>query len=537
LPPTNPKSKKRPFLWLRDATFRLGERLVFEDTCWVFQRHEHWAVLGPNGAGKSLFSQALRGRLPVVRGELRYQFRPLSGVTPEDAIGHVSFEERKSEIHETVVQSRWNSIEEQNVLRLRDFLSYVRVLEINPFEVTAHDHDARAHFAVRRRRAIQLLQIETFLDRTLLSLSNGEWQKAQLARALCHPMRLLILDEPFSGLDAANRARFGRILERLMATSLRVLLLTTRDEDLPRQITHVLNLQQCKVVAMGPRTRTPVRAGVRAHREVRKAGRIHSEYERVDAPNPVPAQDNELVSLRSVTVRYGAATILNEINWTVRVGESWALLGPNGSGKTTLLSLILGDNPQVYQNHVEVFSRRRGTGESIWELKRRIGWVSPELHLHFMDSLTCFETVGSGFHETIGLFEPLTPAQRAATRHWLSRFQLSREAQTSLGALSAGVQRMVLLARALVKSPRLLILDEPCQGLDRSHRDLFLNTVDKLIRTGLVTAIYVTHREEEIPPSISRVLRLSNGSTSGPSRPRISSSRLPGRRSLRRKSR
>jgi molybdate transport system ATP-binding protein len=215
-----------------------------------------------------------------------------------------------------------------------------------------------------------------------------------------------------------------------------------------------------------------------------------------------------LVRLRNATVRYGDAVILRGINWTVRAGESWALLGPNGSGKTTLLSLILGDNPQVYTNDIVLFGRPRGSGESVWDIKRHIGWVSPELHLHFNTSATCFEVVASGFHDTVGLFQSPAARQRTAARRGLARFQLLAFAGRPLFSLSAGLQRMVLLARALVKRPRLLLLDEPCQGLDSAHRDSFVRTVDALIRTQAVTVIYVTHRPDEIPPSITRVLRL-----------------------------
>jgi molybdate transport system ATP-binding protein len=210
-------------------------------------------------------------------------------------------------------------------------------------------------------------------------------------------------------------------------------------------------------------------------------------------------------------VRYGSAVILRSINWTVRTGESWALLGPNGSGKTTLLSLILGDNPQAYMNDVVVFGQRRGSGDSIWALKKHIGWVSPELHLHFNDSATCFEVVASGFHDTIGLFEPTTSRQRTAVRYWLRRFNLLKHVHSPLFSLSAGLQRMVLMARALAKDPRLLILDEPCQGLDPAHRQFLVKAVDALIRAGAVTVIYITHRNDEIPPAIKRVLRLSAG--------------------------
>ena len=213
--------------------------------------------------------------------------------------------------------------------------------------------------------------------------------------------------------------------------------------------------------------------------------------------------------MRDVTVRYGGATIFQNINWAIRAGESWALLGPNGSGKTTLLSLILGDHPQAYSNDITVFGQKIGSGISVWDVKQKIGWVSPELHLHFQDSFTCLETVESGFHDTIGLYQEVTSAQRREALRWLRRFGLETSADSPLYELSAGLQRTVLLARALVKRPALLILDEPCQGLDSAHRSLFLRTLDRLIRTGKETAIYVTHQEQEIPSSIQRVLRLS----------------------------
>ena len=547
----------QPFLSLRDGAFRLGDRIIFKHTSWVFHRQEHWAIVGANGSGKSLLADALRGRLPLVRGELRYHFQPPPGLAPEEAISHVSFEDRKADVHDTVVQSRWNSLEEESASFVRGFLSYERVMEINPFEVTHRHGRARPRFERRMRRVVALLQVGPLLDRRLIALSNGERQRVQLARALSHPMRLLILDEPFAGLDAGTRAYFHALLERLMDTSLRVLLITTRVEDLPRHITHLLCVAQCRVVAAGPRAAilslprvkrlfsTPRPGTTRGSRILQAAtGRSADVSVRCNALKPHPSRKlgtglpappfcgqacpraiaagknlhkrsrsltvSELVRLRHVTVRYGNTVILRDINWTIRAGESWALLGPNGSGKTTLLSLILGDHPQVYTNDVVVFGRQRGNGESVWDIKKQIGWVSPELHLHFNDSATCFEVVASGFHDTVGLFEPPSARQRTAARRWLAQFQLLEFAHRPLFSLSAGIQRMVLLVRALVKSPRLLILDEPCQGLDAAHRNLFVRAVDAIIRTGTVTAIYVTHRPGETPPCIKRVLRLRN---------------------------
>jgi molybdate transport system ATP-binding protein len=536
------------FISLSNASFRLGDDLVFENASITFNGDQQWAVVGPNGSGKSLFGDALRGKLPLVQGELRYRFKPPPGLSHEECIGHVSFEDRKANVHDTVVQSRWNSFEEEGALTVREFLSYKRVMDINPFEVSAEHAKAKKAFERHFRRAISLLKIQPFLNRTLLSLSNGETQRVQLARALCLPLRLLILDEPFNGLDAGTRGYFRIVLDDLMRTRLRVFLITARIEEIPARISHLLIVNNCQIVAAGPRDDVLSRAGVRRlfsggrgkrhartpmFRKTKKRlkqlnlsdGRTHTSLkqgvnERLKrgtnkrVPGLIKASpqstDEELVRLHNVTVRYGNATILNGINWTIQAGESWALLGPNGSGKTTLLSLILGDNPQAYMNDVVVFGRRRGGGESIWEIKKSIGWVSPELHVHFEDSTTCLEVVESGFHDSIGLFKPVTARQRAAARRWLKEFQLLEYANEPLFALSAGLQRMVLLARALVKSPRLLILDEPCQGLDDAHRDFFVREVDDLLRTGSVTAIYVTHRPEEIPRSIARVLRLTS---------------------------
>jgi len=420
-------------------------------------------VVGCNGSGKSWFADALRGHIPLLHGELRYHFHPPKGLNPEQAIGHISFEDRKSEVHDTVVQSRWNSIEEESALRVRDFLSYERVMDINPFEVTSRPDSAKMIFTRRQRRAVGLLQIAAFLDRTLLSLSNGERQRVQWARALCHPLRLLVLDEHLMGLDAVSRRQLHGVVEELMRTPLRLLFLATRVEDLPWHVTHVLKIENCQVVAAGPRglllrrlrgggpgPRFPV-PGPKS-RVPRLKVRFSNLKRRTEDSHPARKQKT-LVALRNITVRYGDKTILDRVNWSIQAGESWALLGPNGSGKSTLLSLILGDNPQVYVNDIVVFGRRRGVGESIWQVKRHIGWVSPELHLHFNEAITCLDAVVSGFRETIGLFEPPTAPQRRAAGQWLKRFKMLRFSQSPLLALSLGQQRMVLLARALVKRP------------------------------------------------------------------------------------
>jgi len=485
---------------MREAAFRLGERLAFEKTSWSYGRQQQWAVIGANGSGKSLFLEAVRGTLPIVHGDMSYHFRPPAGFSHEEAISQVCFEDRKLDVHHMVMQSRWNSIEEHESLRVLDFLSYERAMDVNSFEVTnRHAHERRA-FDRRVARAIRLLKIGPLLERLVISLSHGERQKLQIARALSRPLRLLLLDEPFAGLDAASRDSFRETLERLMTSGLNVLIATTRPEDLPSTITHVLELKGLRVISQ--RTHHRREPGTRI---LRRVGPITSGLKlRPSQASTTPP----LVKLRNVAVNYGDVKVLENVSWTINEGDRWAVVGRNGSGKSTLLGLITGDHPQAYVNEVEVFGKRRGEGDSVWETKKHIGLVSPEVHLHFDSECSCFDVVASGFYDSVGLYQRPTARQRARVRTWLARLRLRCEAEPFCSR-SLGEQRMVLIARAMVKEPRLLILDEPCQGMDASHRKLVMRTVDGIARSHKGTIIYVTHRQDEIPGSIDKELRLA----------------------------
>jgi len=310
------------------ASFRLGDSTVFRNTNWQFLKQQHWAVLGPNGSGKSLFADALCGSLPLIAGELNYHFRPPAGYSHEEAIAKVTFDDRKAQNHDTVVQSRWTSFEQESSSIVREFLSYDRVMEVNPFEVTTRHESLRRSFGRRQQRVSRLLELASLMHKTLLALSNGERQRVELARALCRPLRLLILDDPMTGLDAANRVAFARVLNWIMRGSTRVLYITHRAEDLPAAITHELWIGDCQVKEAGSRRTTPGNLRKRTRARGLKPKLIASTAR---ASNSEPA----LLKFKSVTVRYGAATLLDGLNWTVQQGESWALLGANGSGKST----------------------------------------------------------------------------------------------------------------------------------------------------------------------------------------------------------
>jgi len=466
---------------------------LFRNTHWAFRRGEQWALVGPNGSGKTLFASALAGAVPVVGGEFR---------VPDGAVAHVSFEQQKSVAGDAPAAARWFSMEEEAALPVHQFLSQDSVEEINPFEIVARSRATARAFARRQQRIVRLLGIAPLLPQPLPSLSNGEMRKVLLARALLRQPQLLILDDPFAGLDVRFRRHLKEILEKLIKRgTVHLLLIATHPDELPCGITHLLRVDRCRVVEQGRFTPRRGRESLSMTQPSRPRA-----LPRARATRTRTAAEPELIRLSRVTVRYGKRTILENIDWVVRRGENWAVLGPNGSGKSTLLSLIIGDNPQAYANDVRVFGRQRGDGDSVWALKRRIGWVSPELHLHFPEAQTCLEAVLSGFDDATGCYRQPTSRQRTVASRWLKSFGLAGCAQKSFGSLSAGLQRMTLLARALVKGPDLLVLDEPCQGLDAAHRTRFIRTVEALL--GHTTVIYVTHRRDEIPAEINRVLRL-----------------------------
>ena len=368
-----------------------------------------------------------------------------------------------------------------------------------------------------RRGLTRLLQLDYLLDRKVMHLSHGESRKAHLAFLLLKRPKLLILDDPFAGLDEPSRALLTQVIEEVLQRETpQLLLISSRVEEIPAGVHRVLLVDRLRVQAMG--TRDSVLAGYqpeRMHETQRQEGdnsafeRVVSQFAEVLARETAVA--HEMVRMDRVSVNYGGVDVLKNLNWRVHRGEHWALSGPNGAGKTTLLSLILGDNPQSYANDIFLFGRRRGSGESIWEIKKNIGWVSPELHVHYPQSATCFEVVSSGFFDSVGLYRNCTAQQIETARGWLDAFGLSDFSQSTFQSLSSGQQRQALLARALVKDPPLLILDEPCQGLDAGHRESFIGLIDRICRDTPLTMIYVTHYQAELPVSITHRLRLRGG--------------------------
>jgi molybdate transport system ATP-binding protein len=381
-------------------------------------------------------------------------------------------------------QQRFNFIEPQDDLTLGEFLRA---------GTSATDGALRS--------AAEKLGVADLLPLSLIKLSNGQMRRARLAHALLAKPELLILDEPFLGLDATGREDVAALLGDLIRGGLPIVLIT-RPQTLPAWVTHVLAMDRLTAAWKGPRAEFPSSVA-----GLSEAGpRVSTGYAEPASLRPAT---EDVINLRHVNVAYGDPPILRDLSWTVRAGERWAVLGPNGSGKTTLLSLICADHPQAYSNEVYLFGSRRGTGESIWEIKRRIGLVSPELHLYFTAPLTAFETAATGFFDVL-TYRPTTPEQAATVRRLFEEFGIATLADRPFARLSTGEQRLVLLVRALVKDPPLLILDEPFQGLDDESIDRARSWLDDRLQPDQ-TLIFVSHHAAEIPRTVTRRLRLYAG--------------------------
>lgn len=446
----------------------------------MIAKGENWALTGPSGSGKTVLAHTLLGQhfytgritLPhnIAIVEQQHRFRNRPGTT------------------ELYYQQRFNASDADQT-------------------ITVAQEIADAGWPDPDPALIGLLHIRPLLLKPLIQLSNGENKRVQLAIALLSTPDFLILDNPFLGLDTEGRATLHDIINQLPQRNVQFLLITNPHE-LPGAITHVAQLDKGKWVYKGEK------AGFDAgdppqHTALDSA--ILENLRRSAASEAGTADFNFAIRMTDTTIRYGENTILRNINWAVRKGERWNVSGPNGAGKSTLLSLITADNPQAYANEIWLFDRRRGTGETIWDIKKKIGFVSPELHLYFDTGATTAAVIASGLFDTIGLFRALNEEQEAAVENWIQLLSLQPFRNRRLAQLSTGQQRMVLLARALIKNPPMLILDEPCQGLDGQQTTQLRDIVTTLCETFGTTLIYVSHYQQELPACIDHWLRLDKG--------------------------
>ena len=455
----------------RHPSYRMKEPVNFR-----MEPGEHLALVGPNGGGKSLLVDILTGRWPLLMNEVKYRFVNPSSDLVSDNIKYITFRDSYGDADGSYYyQQRWNSQD----------------MEVTPIvgELLPEASDE-----TWKEKLFGLFGMEKLLDKHIVLLSSGELRKFQLVKALITHPSLLILDNPFIGLDNQARDLLRNLLEVLITqTHLQVILMLSREEEIPSFITHIVRVEG---LVCGKKI---------AHKPLPD---LENEVAPEPRTNPSSTSNEEIVRLNKVSIRYGERTILKELDWTVHKGEKWALTGDNGSGKSTLLSLICADNPQSYACDIALFGRKRGTGESIWEIKKHIGYVSPEMHRAYLKNLPAIDIVASGLHDSVGLYVRPRPEDKEVCERWMEVFAIQELKDRSFLQLSSGEQRLVLLARAFVKDPDLLILDEPLHGLDTQNRIKVKEIIDAFCQREGKTLIMVSHYEDEFPLCITHRLHL-----------------------------
>lgn len=478
---------------IANAVPRLPELAFAEPVNWTIQTGEQWAVIGPNGAGKSLLIDLLQRKFALKAGEVNFA----SNGRVSDFVRCITFKDIYSlaDCQNTYYQQRWHATENDEVPRAAELLGI-------PNE----------DLGMRNEELIDLFAIRELLPKKVIYLSSGELRKFLIVRTLLKHPRLLILDNPFIGLDAPSRELLVEMLQRMTQVhGVQVILLLSNPQDIPAMVTRVLPIVNRTLLP--PMSREVFLADkTLIHQLFPTEGLTEEQPVEVLAlpvdPEKQPATHTVTLRMEKVNVRYGHRTILQDIDWEIKNGEKWALFGPNGSGKSTLLSLVYADNPQSYANTLYLFDQKRGTGESIWDIKKRIGYISPEMHLYYRQNVTTLQIVGSGFFDSIGLYRKCSAEQEELALAWMRLFGIDQLRDRMFQTLSNGEQRLVLLARAFVKDPDLIILDEPLHGLDVSHKKQAAAIIERFCERPGKTLIYVTHYPHELPACVDKQFEL-----------------------------
>ncbi|MBT3275071.1 MAG: ATP-binding cassette domain-containing protein [Spirochaetales bacterium] len=475
-----------PLIELDNVTLRVGDRHLLPGSSWTVRAGEHWAVIGPNGTGKTTLLRALSGDTPVVSGKIKRNPRKPPQV-----------EYFGPELHRSYLQD-----ETRRELLWSPISSNYPASTVDDFLGT----DASA--AAISYDFFEKLNLEKLRKRVIRTLSNGEMRKVLLARAINRFPDILLLDEPFDGLDESARSWLSDAAGNFQDLGITLIIAAHRKDEILPLISSALVLNNQKIERCGSLSDHQFRDTINA--QFAKNHRSRSASPKRTTVSLVPG-GKPLVEFKDVTVRYNGTPVFDGLNWTMRKGENWCVAGPNGSGKTTILNLIVGDNLQGYSNDVRLFGRRRGSGESIWDLKRHIGYVTPHLLIRYDKQIPVRDVILSGFFDSIGLYRWTSPAQIERYEELIHTFDLSDLAGRRFDRLSSGERMIVLIARAVIKEPELLILDEPCQGLDSETRDKVLDAVDAAETDPGTNIIFVTHRNNEIPTCINRQLTLDPG--------------------------
>ena len=434
------------------------------------------AIAGLNGSGKTLYVERLRRQLA------------------SDSVRYIAFTDSygANVDGQYYLQLRWNQHD------IDHETPTVGELLQRAFLLAGPDTTERRH---QQQQLYKMFHLEEVMDKYIITLSSGELRKFQMAKTLFANPRLLIMDNPFIGLDAQTRDLLKTLLQQVATErNMDLMLVMSKTDDIPDFVDQVIEIKE------GETLPPCSRADYYARQQPIPPRVLPVSQQEAILSLPYTDRDYDcrhVVDMHHVSIRYGERTILSDLDWTVCNGDRWALSGQNGSGKSTLLSLICADNPQSYACDITLFDRPRGTGESIWDIKKHIGYVSPEMHRSYKRNLPAIRIVASGLMDSIGLYAVPNGQDYEKCRWWMNIFGIGQLADKPFLQLSSGEQRLVLLARAFVKDPQLLILDEPLHGLDLWNRRLVKDVIETFCQRRNKTMIMVTHYQEELPDVIT----------------------------------
>lgn len=439
---------------------------------------------GLSGSGKTTLAKIISGEIKNFEGKVEVKF------------------DENSELSEKVLYvSNWfqfsNLEGDRNFYYQQRYNQFAKNDTLTVFaEMNHFGKEENLDFAILESY-LKPFGFENFKNQQLIELSSGEHKKLQLLKALWLKPQVLVIDQLYTGLDVKSRQFLNQAFDDLIKENV-TLILINNDDEYPESVQYFVEIKNGKLV----------------HRNSTKD--FSKGEERTPKSLPFFLQNNQenqqesLIELENINISYGEKQALKNIYWEVNIGEQWLLQGHNGSGKSTLLSLLNGDHPQAYANEIHLFGKKRGSGESIWDIKEKIGMISPELHWYFDMTANVGQTIASGFFDSMSLYQKLSFDQQQQLEQILYFFDLKEDKNKKLNTLPLGKQRLALLARTLIKKPKLLILDEPCQGMDNEQTQYFNQVIDDLASQGQ-SLIYVGHFESQLPKKLSHKLVLENG--------------------------
>ena len=459
---------------IRNAVVIKSGKRLFDDFSWKIHDGEHWVVSGPNGSGKTTLLEIISGTVHLPQGELIFSF--IDGDTWDER-----YAQRRRKIHyipahaiHTLLsdvqglyyQQRYYGIGDERIPLVREVLG-------------------KAGDEIKNLPIPESLSINHFLDLEVTRLSNGQLKKVLLLKAVLTEIpKLLLLDYPFEGLDFDSREDLCRFIDFLATTYGVQIILVDHHHHLPSVINRKLILNDFAIESEEVCSPEPSHISSSPDRSAKSGSGI-----------PV-------VEIRDLKIQYQDHIVLKDFNWTVHQGDRWALIGRNGSGKTTLFSMIFADHPMAYSQQIWLFGRRRGSGESIWEIKKRMAYVGPELVSYLAP-----KSIGLTAREYIRSINK--KSNESSLNALIDHFGAETFIDKAVRGLSSGELQLMLIMNCFLTEKELLLLDEPFQFLDDRQKQNLSRYLQSHLHAE-TTLILITHYADDLAEWTNYTKAMSN---------------------------